>query len=108
MARMGGVRLGGVVIKMARCVRYGRCGLDFGLPMCKDVLGEVRQKGTNMTEEKLELEDQKLYFKKSLLLFLKQQGLPHSKPTLLKYEKLGLIPSPRRNIEGFSKNWRRL
>lgn len=51
-------------------------------------------------------EDDKLYFKKDLLRFLKQQGLPHSKPTLIKYEKMGVIPSPRRRIEGFKLAWR--
>lgn len=51
-------------------------------------------------------EDDKLYFKKDLLRYLKQKGLPHSKPTLLKYERMGIVPSPRRRIEGFKLAWR--
>jgi hypothetical protein len=57
-------------------------------------------------KEKFVPEDNKLYFKKDLLTYLEQQGLPHTKPTLLRYERLGIIPSPRRRIEGFERAWR--
>lgn len=49
----------------------------------------------------MELEDNKLYLKKTLLAHLKLNGLPHSYPTLLKYERSGEIPSPRNTINSW-------
>ena len=59
-----------------------------------------------MSEEYIELEDDKNYFKKDLLAYLKSKGLPASYPTLLDYERKGIIPSPRNQIEGFKVAWR--
>jgi len=54
----------------------------------------------------MDLIDDKLYFKKDLQVHLKMLGLPYSYPTILSYERKGLIPSPRRNIESFKTKWR--
>ena len=54
----------------------------------------------------MKLDDDKFYLKKDLLLYLKKSGLPHTYPTLLSYERKGIIPSPRRRIEGFKVAWR--
>jgi len=52
------------------------------------------------------LDNDKLYFKKDLISYLKDQGLPYSYPTIIKYEKMKAIPSPRRMISGFKLKWR--
>jgi hypothetical protein len=54
----------------------------------------------------MKLENDKFYLKKDLLAYLKECGLPHTYPTLLSYEKKGIVPSPRRKIEGFKVAWR--
>lgn len=52
------------------------------------------------------IDNEKLYFKKDLIAYLKNEGLPFSYPTIIKYEKMGAIPSPRRMISGFKLKWR--
>ena len=52
------------------------------------------------------LQDDKLYFKRDLQIYLRSLGIPFSYPTIIKYEKLGVIPSPRLTIEGFENRWR--
>ena len=54
----------------------------------------------------MEIDNDKLYLKRDLQLYLKKMGLPSSYPTIIKYEKMGLIPSPRRTIAGFEHKWR--
>ena len=44
------------------------------------------------------IEDDKIYLKRDLIAHLRSLGLPCSHPTIVKYEKLGIIPSPRRKI----------
>jgi len=58
-----------------------------------------------MTES--ELQDNKLYFRKDLTAYLKSQGLPFSKQTILKYERMGIIPSPRSHIDTMKKGRKR-
>jgi len=58
-----------------------------------------------MTEN--EIEDNKLYFRSELEIYLKSQGLPFSKQTIIKYEKLGIIPSPRSHIDTMKKGRKR-
>lgn len=41
----------------------------------------------------------KLYYRSDLEKYLKKQGLPHSHPTIIRYEKAGIIPSPRNQIQ---------
>jgi len=53
-----------------------------------------------------EIQDNKLYLKKDLLKYLGDKGLPCSYPTLLKYEKLGVIPLPKGGIDSFRSRWR--
>ena len=59
----------------------------------------------------MELDDEKIYLKKDLVSYLKSKNLPHSYPTILRYEKRGVIPSPRMNTKGmdylnFTSDWR--
>jgi len=60
-----------------------------------------------MTEN--EIQDNKLYFRSDLEAYLKDQGLPSTRPTIVRYEKLGIIPSPRSHIATMKKGkkgWR--
>ena len=52
------------------------------------------------------IKDDKFYFKKDLMNILREKGLPHSHVSIIKYEKLGLIRSPRRSAENFKYKWR--
>ena len=52
------------------------------------------------------LEDDKIYYKHDLQEYLKIRGLPYSYPTILRYERLGVIPSPRRKVDDFTNRWR--
>ena len=59
----------------------------------------------------MKLDDEKIYLKQDLVKYLEFRGLPHSYPTILRYEKRGVIPSPRMNIKGteyleFTNKWR--
>ena len=54
----------------------------------------------------MELEDEKNYYKHDLQAYLKSKGLPYSYPTILRYERLGVIPSPRRKVDDFTGRWR--
>lgn len=54
----------------------------------------------------MDIDEHKLYFKRDLQAYLKSQGLPFSYPTIIKYERIGAIPSPRYTIEGFENRWR--
>lgn len=52
----------------------------------------------------MEIDENRFYYKRDLIAYLKSQDLPHSQPTIIKYEKLGIIPSPRNSSS--SNNWR--
>lgn len=54
----------------------------------------------------MELQSDRLYYKNDLQKYLKSKGLPFSYPTILRYERLGLIPSPRRAVDDFTRKWR--
>lgn len=55
----------------------------------------------------MDIKDDKVYYKGDLLAYLKSKGLPASYPTLLKYEKEGILPPPRKEKVGnFPKKWR--
>jgi len=54
----------------------------------------------------MKIDRNKLYLKRDLQLYLKELGLPCSYPTIIKYERMGIIPSPRRTIAGFEHKWR--
>lgn len=54
----------------------------------------------------MELQSDRLYYKSDLQKYLKSRGLPFSYPTILRYERLGVIPSPRRKVDDFTKQWR--
>ena len=41
----------------------------------------------------------KLYRRPALEKYLEENGLPHSHPTIIKYEKRGIIPSPRQQFD---------
>jgi hypothetical protein len=43
----------------------------------------------------MQIEQDKKYKSGTLKEYLRSQGLPYSKPTLLNYEAAGIIPSPR-------------
>jgi hypothetical protein len=47
-----------------------------------------------------------IYTKKHLLLALKEAGLPFSYPTLIAYEKAGIIPQPDSKVSFADRNWR--
>jgi hypothetical protein len=47
-----------------------------------------------------------LYSKKHLLKAMKAAKLPYTYVTLLKYEKLGLIPVPRTPTDDGGRGWR--
>ena len=46
----------------------------------------------------IKLEDGKTYFYRDLRRYLKELGLPSSKPAIISYEKKGLIVSRRANF----------
>ena len=48
----------------------------------------------------------KIYSKKILLEKLKEVGLPFSYPTLLRWEKIGLIKRPKAEIHYTDRSWR--
>jgi len=54
----------------------------------------------------MELIDDKNYHKHDLQTYLKSKGLPFSYPTILRYERAGVIPSPRRKVDDFTNKWR--
>ena len=54
-----------------------------------------------------ELIDKNLYFRKDLSAHLKSKGLPFTKNTILKYERLGIIPSPRSHVSTMKKGRKR-
>lgn len=54
----------------------------------------------------MDIQNDKYYLKKDLMAYLKGIGVASTYPTILKYERMGVIPSPRRTIEGFKINWR--
>lgn len=54
----------------------------------------------------MELQSDRLYYKNDLQKYLKSRGLPYSYPTILRYERLGVIPSPRRKVDDFTRKWR--
>lgn len=54
----------------------------------------------------MELKGDRLYYKSDLQRYLKSKNLPYSYPTILRYERLGKIPSPRRKVDDFTKQWR--
>lgn len=45
----------------------------------------------------------KLYGKQHLMEALKKEGLPCTKPTLLEYERQGIIPAPETIVVGSSR-----
>lgn len=49
---------------------------------------------------------QELYSKQILLEALKEAGLPHSYPSLLRYEKKGIIQRPANEIKYPDRSWR--
>lgn len=54
----------------------------------------------------VELSMNKIFSKKHLLQALKNAGLPASYPTLLAYEKAGVVPHSEGNIEFADRRWR--
>lgn len=47
-------------------------------------------------DKKLNLEDGKIYYMHDLINYLRQIGLPCSRPTIRNYEATDIIPKPRR------------
>ena len=54
----------------------------------------------------MKLEKYQLYFSKTLLDYLKSKNLPHSKPSLIRYENEGIIQSPRTQVGSGKYSWR--
>lgn len=50
-------------------------------------------------KNKIKIEPEKFYYFKHLREYLKSKNLIHSRPTLIKLEKRGLIPAARASIE---------
>lgn len=58
-----------------------------------------------MKEKTIRLQEGKYYHSKDLSLYLKKIGLPFSRTTLLKYEREGVLPEPKR-IKYYNKSTR--
>lgn len=69
---------------------------------------ENKQSVVNKWQRSIEIEGKTYYFFKALREYLGGYGLPNARPTLVNYEKEGIIPGPdkRMNVKGREYGYR--